>query len=95
MSDGTDAGDERTRQVFEALSNFVVALVHADGGELYVVSATQEDVHLHLSGTCAGCPGATMTRDRLLHPALQGAAPRANLKVTTGWRIPEGARRVR
>ena len=81
-------------QVMKALSEFVVALVHADGGEIYLVSATSDDVHLHLTGTCAGCPGATMTRERLLEPAVRGAAPKANVKVTTGWRVPEGAQRV-
>lgn len=81
-------------QVQKALSDFVAALVKADGGELYLVSATHDDVHLHLTGTCAGCPGATMTRERLLEPAVQGAAPKATLKVTTGWRVPEGARKV-
>lgn len=81
-------------QVFKALSEFVAALVKADGGELYLVSATQDDVHLHLTGTCAGCPGATMTRERLLEPAVRGAVPKAAVKVTTGWTIPEGARKV-
>ena len=81
-------------QVMKALADFVVALVRADGGEIYVVSATSDDVHLHLTGTCAGCPGATMTRERLLEPAVHGAAPKANVRVTTGWRVPEGARRV-
>ena len=81
-------------QVMKALADFVVALVRADGGEIYVVSATSDDVHLHLTGTCAGCPGATMTRERLLEPAVHGAAPKANVRVTTGCRVPEGARRV-
>lgn len=80
--------------VTKALSEFVAALVRADGGELYLVSATPDDVHLHLTGTCAGCPGATMTRERLLEPAVHGAAPKATVKVTTGWTVPEGARRV-
>ncbi len=80
--------------VTKALSGFVAALVRADGGELYLVSATSDDVHLHLTGTCAGCPGATMTRDRLLEPAVRGAAPKATVKVTTGWTVPEGARKV-
>jgi Fe-S cluster biogenesis protein NfuA len=80
--------------VTKALSEFVAALVKADGGELYLVSATMDDVHLHLTGTCAGCPGATMTRERLLEPAVHGAAPKATLRVTTGWRVPDGARKV-
>ena len=81
-------------QVMKALGEFVTALVKADGGEIYLVSATSDEVHLHLTGTCAGCPGATMTRERLLEPAVRGAAPKALVKVTTGWRVPEGARRV-
>lgn len=80
--------------VLKALSDFVVDLVRADGGELYLVSATAEDVHLHLTGTCAGCPGANITRERLLEPAVRSAAPKANVKVTTGWNVPEGGRKV-
>lgn len=80
--------------MLKALSEFVAALVRADGGELYLVAASQDDVHLHLTGTCAGCPGAAMTRERLLEPAVHGVAPKATVKVTTGWRVPDGARRV-
>lgn len=81
-------------QIEKALSEFVVPLVEADGGEIYLVEVTAEDVHLHLSGTCAGCPGATMTRERLLEPTLRGVAPKATLKLTTGWRVPEGAKKL-
>lgn len=81
-------------QVTKALSELAVPLVEADGGEVYLVSVTSEDVHIHLAGTCAGCPGATMTRDRLLEPTVRGVAPKASVKVTTGWRIPEGATRL-
>ena len=66
-------------------------LVNADGGVLYLVSVSQEDVHIHLSGTCAGCPGAAITRDRMLEPAIATLLPKAKLRVTTGWRVPEGA----
>ena len=81
-------------QVLKALSEYVAALVRADGGELYLVTASQDYVHLHLTGTCAGCPGATMTREQLLEPAIHSVVPRATLKVTTGWTVPEGAKRV-
>jgi Fe-S cluster biogenesis protein NfuA len=92
---GAHEVDEATmEQVIKALSELAAPLVSADGGELYVVSVTPEDVHVHLTGTCAGCPGATMTRERLLQPTVQGVAPKANVKVTTGWRVPDGARKV-
>jgi Fe-S cluster biogenesis protein NfuA len=80
--------------VERALAELVVALVHADGGELHLVSASADEVHVHLSGTCAGCPGSTMTRERLLEPAVRGALPKATLKLTTGWRIPSGAKKI-
>jgi Fe-S cluster biogenesis protein NfuA len=81
-------------RVIEALSELAVPLVKADGGELYVVSVTAEDVHVHLAGTCAGCPGATITRERLLEPTVHGVSPKLAVKVTTGWRVPDGARKV-
>ena len=81
-------------QLVKALAELAVPLVKADGGELYLVSATGDDVHVHLTGTCAGCPGATMTRERLLQPTINGVSPKANVKVTTGWRIPDGAEKV-
>lgn len=81
-------------QVIKALGEFATALVRADGGDIYLVSASPEDVHLHLTGTCAGCPGATMTRERLLEPVVHGVLPKATVKVSTGWRIPEGAKRL-
>jgi Fe-S cluster biogenesis protein NfuA len=80
--------------VFRACREQLAPLVHADGGEIYLVAATPDDVHIHLSGTCAGCPGANMTRDRLVQPAVQALFPKAQVRVTTGWRVPDGARRV-
>jgi Fe-S cluster biogenesis protein NfuA len=80
--------------VMKALSELAVPLVRADGGELYLVSVSGDDVHVHLTGTCAGCPGATMTRERLLEPTVHGALPKATVKVTTGWRVPDGAKKV-
>jgi Fe-S cluster biogenesis protein NfuA len=86
---------EASTGVLRALEEFVAALVRADGGEIYLVNATQDDVHVHLSGTCAGCPGSNMTRERLLEPAVHGVLPKATLKVTTGWRVPDGAKKVK
>lgn len=81
-------------QVMKALSDLAVPLVKVDGGEVYIVSLTGEEVHIHLTGTCAGCPGATITRERLLEPTVHGVAPKLTVKVTTGWRAPEGATKV-
>lgn len=69
-------------------------MVRADGGVMYLVSVTTDDIHIHLAGACAGCPGSQFTRDRLIEPMLTNAAPKAKLKLTTGWRVPDGARKV-
>lgn len=74
--------------------DLVAPLVEADGGHLYLVAATQDLVHVHLTGTCAGCPGAQMTRERLIEPVVAKVAPKAVVKVTTGFAPPEGAKRV-
>jgi len=89
ISPSTDA-----EGVARALSEFVAALVNADGGELYLVSANADDVHVHLTGTCAGCPGSTMTRERLVEPTVRNVVPKATVKLTTGPKIPDGAKKI-
>jgi len=69
-------------------------LVRADGGILYVVSSAPSAVHLHLGGTCAGCPGAAITREAVLEPAVRAVFPKVVLKVTTGFTIPDGAQKI-
>jgi Fe-S cluster biogenesis protein NfuA len=69
-------------------------LIRADGGVMYVVKATTEEVHLHLTGTCAGCPGASQTRDGVISPAIRTVASKARVVVTTGPRVPDGAKRI-
>lgn len=86
--------EKMVEQVVKALSELAVPLVRADGGEVYLVSVTAEDVHVHLTGTCAGCPGASMTRERLFEPTVHGVAPKLAVKLTTGWNIPDGARKL-
>jgi Fe-S cluster biogenesis protein NfuA len=91
---GTVVDSPQLEPILKACRDILAPLIRADGGEMYLVSATAEDIHIHLAGTCAGCPGATMTRDRLLEPAIAAVAPKANLRVTTGWRVPDGARKI-
>ena len=88
------AGDPLHDTVLKLCREVFSPLVRADGGVLYVVSVSAQDIHIHLAGTCAGCPGAAITRDRMIEPALLRVAPKAKLRVSTGWRIPEGSERI-
>ncbi len=74
-----------------ACREIIAPLVRADGGHLYLLSVTRDEVHIHLTGTCAGCPGAHTTRDKMIQPILQGVAPSVQLRLTTGWTVPDGA----
>jgi Fe-S cluster biogenesis protein NfuA len=69
-------------------------LVRADGGEMYLVRFEGDDVHIHLAGACAGCPGASITADKVILPALRSAAPKVRVVLTTGVRIPAGATKI-
>jgi Fe-S cluster biogenesis protein NfuA len=86
--------DGLKEQILKMCRELLAPLVHADGGEMYLVAVGAEEVHVHLAGTCAGCPGASLTRDRLLEPAFAAIAPKLTLRVTTGWTVPEGSERV-
>ncbi len=61
---------------------------------MFLVRFDGDDVHIHLGGSCAGCPGASLTSDKVILPALRTAAPKVRVVVTTGFRIPEGAERL-
>ncbi len=90
-----DAAIEQVgHQVLKALKELVAPLVQADGGVIYFVRASADEVHVHLTGTCAGCPGVTMTRSRLLEPVVKAIAAKATVTLTTGPIIPEGAQKV-
>jgi Fe-S cluster biogenesis protein NfuA len=81
-------------KVVKSCKELVAPLVTADGGEIYVVSVTADDVHIHLAGACAGCPGAALTKEHLLAPAIAAVNPKLAITLTTGWKVPGGAERI-
>jgi Fe-S cluster biogenesis protein NfuA len=76
-------------------SEVLSPLVEGDGGELWVVSISPGGIHVHLAGTCSGCPGSTITHEHFIAPAFRVAAPTTPVRTTNGFFVPEGARRVR
>jgi Fe-S cluster biogenesis protein NfuA len=80
--------------VLKILRDVLAPLVAADGGVMYLVRAAGDDIHIHLTGTCAGCPGASLTRDGVIAPALRTVRPKARVVVTTSYRVPEGATKI-
>jgi len=80
--------------VAKACREVLAALIEADGGRMFLVSASPDDIHIHLAGNCAGCPGSSQTASRILAPTLERVLPKAKLRVTTGWIVPEAAVRI-
>jgi Fe-S cluster biogenesis protein NfuA len=84
--------DESVKEQITKICREILApMVKADGGEMYLVRFDGDDVHVHLGGTCAGCPGASITSDKVLLPLLRTASPKVRIVVTTGIRVPDGA----
>jgi Fe-S cluster biogenesis protein NfuA len=69
-------------------------LIEADGGQMFLVSVSADDIHVHLTGTCAGCPGSSLTAETIIGPALAKLVPKSKLRLTTGWRVPPDAERI-
>jgi len=87
--------DEHVKEQIErSLREVVGPLVRTDGGEVYLVRYDGDDVHIHLSGACAGCPGASLTSGKMIVPVLRAAAPKIRVVLTTGIGVPEGARKL-
>ena len=82
--------DEILRVVREVLA----PLIRSDGGELYLVSADDQRVSLHLAGRYAGCPGNTLTRRQIIEPAIKAVVPNAQVSVSSGALVPSGAEKL-
>jgi Fe-S cluster biogenesis protein NfuA len=75
-------------QIERICREILAPLIASDGGEMHLVRFDGEDVHIHLSGACAGCPGAAITGDQVILPALRAASPKVRIVLTTGVRVP-------
>ncbi len=81
-------------EILRVVHDILAPLVRADGGDVYVVRAEDDAVELHLAGRFSGCPGNTLAKRRVIEPAIQAVAPSAQVTVTSGAIVPEGARKV-
>jgi Fe-S cluster biogenesis protein NfuA len=80
--------DSEKEQIGKVCREILAPLVRADGGELFLVRIEGDDVHIHLGGSCAGCPGASITGDDVLLPVLRSIVPTVRLVMTTGVKAP-------
>ena len=82
---------EANNELVTALRAIVLPLIAIDGGTIYVATASASEVHLHLAGNYAGCPGNGFIERSLLAPIVGSVLPKAKLKVTSGLPIPRDA----
>jgi Fe-S cluster biogenesis protein NfuA len=79
-------------RILGVVAELLAPLIRADGGDVYVVSAGDEAVELHLTGRFAGCPGNSLASRHVIEPAIRSVAPEARVTVTWGLIVPEGAK---
>jgi Fe-S cluster biogenesis protein NfuA len=91
---GSPVDESVKEQIAKVCREILAPLVRTDGGEMYLVRFDGDDLHIHLAGTCAGCPGASLTSDKVILPALRTAAPKLRVVLTTGVKVPDGAERL-
>ena len=87
--------DATGQRLAELLRDVLRPLIEADEGKLYLVSAADGQLALHLGGVCAGCPGASLTVQTLIEPAVYAMDPATRVKVTFGTKPPENALLIR
>jgi len=80
-----------SEKLLKVCEDIIAPLIHADGGELFVVSIEPDSITLHLAGKCAGCPGASLTQKTIIEPAIHALAPLMRVVVTSGFQVPAGA----
>ena len=76
------------------VSDVLAPLVASDGGRLSIVDQSAERLTLHLGGAYAGCPGNTLAIRRVLEPLIRAYYPSVHLTVTSGAKVPAGAKRL-
>lgn len=81
-------------EILRVVHDILAPLVRADGGDVYVVRAEDDAVELHLAGRFSGCPGNTLAKRRVIEPAIQAVVPSAQVTVTSGAIVPEGAQKI-
>lgn len=81
-------------EILRVVRGILAPLVRADGGDVYVVRVDDTAVELHLAGRFSGCPGNTLAKRRVIEPAILAVAPGAQITVTSGVIVPEGAQKI-
>ena len=86
-----DRMDPRYDEIVRVLTDVIVPLVGAEGGQIYLVSADSNHICVHLAGQLSGAPGNGLFCRRILEPALHRVAPEVEVVLSAGFQVPEGA----
>lgn len=76
------------------LAEIIAPLIWADRGEIFVVELSSERVALHLGGRFTACPGTKLVAAEVLEPVLRALVRHAEIEITSGAIVPEGAVRL-
>lgn len=77
-----------------ALERVIAPMVESDEGELFLVEDSGKEIHLHLRGRFAGCPGNELVTEQVVRPLIHAIRPLAHVQVSSGAILPAGAVRI-
>ena len=86
--------DRRIDDVLSVLSEVIVPLVEADGGEVFLVTSDSNTLVIHLAGRRSGAPGNAIVCRRIIEPAVHAIAPHVKVVLTAGRLVPTGAQKL-
>lgn len=81
------------KSLSDLLEKVAVPLLTIDRADLWIVRASESEVHLHVGGAYSGCPGVEFVRRHLFAPLVAEVYPKAELTVSSG-RVPADAQRI-
>jgi Fe-S cluster biogenesis protein NfuA len=71
----TDADSEIVKAIKTVINNEIRPAVAQDGGDVTFQKYEERIVHLHMQGSCAGCPSSTYTLKEGIATRLRAAVP--------------------
>ena len=90
----SDSSASERERLLAVCRDVIAPLVRADGGDVFLVAIDADGISLHLTGTCAGCPGLQITTVSVIEPVIRAIAPKMRVTISSGHQVPEGAKTI-
>lgn len=84
----------RTQVIRQVLTEVLVPMVTSEGGELYLICVSENEVAIHLTGRYSGSPAATLLCQELALPLIDAVAKGTIVNWSSGRLVPPNAEKL-